>query len=70
MALWLRSHSRTRVTSTDGWYLRFADELFLLIASSRLYADKTPEEVQNAAILLTVYLEDLSLIHISSTVKN
>ena len=55
MALWLRSHSRTRVTSTDGWYLRFADELFSLIASSRLYADKTLEDVQNAAILLTIY---------------
>ena len=58
MALWLRSHSRTRVTSTDGWYLRFADELFSLIASSRLYTDKTPEDIQNVAVLLTIYLED------------
>ena len=58
MSSWLRSHSRTRVTSTDGWYLRFADELFSLIASSRLYADKSSENVQNAAVLLTLYLED------------
>lgn len=58
MSLWLRNHSRTKVISTDGWYLGFAGELLPLIASSRLYADKTPEDVQYAAILLTLYLED------------
>lgn len=58
MQSWLRVHPRTKSVFTDEWYLNFANRLFLLIGSSRLYAGKGVEEVRQAALTLTLYLED------------
>lgn len=58
MQSWLESHHRTKVTSTDAWYLDFANKLISMIDSSGLYTDKTWAEKQFAAKLLTLYLED------------
>lgn len=58
MQSWLRSHSRAKSVSTDQWYLDFANRLFLLLGSSRPYMGKRTEEIQRAAVMLTLYLED------------
>ena len=36
MQSWLESHHRTKVTSTDAWYLDFANKLISMIDSSGL----------------------------------
>lgn len=46
MHAWLQCHCRTKQTSTDGWYLDFANRLLPLVGSHR------------AALLLTMYFED------------
>lgn len=58
MQRWLQCHSRTKITSTDGWYLDIANKLFPIIDSSQLYAEKTWDEKQQASITLALYLED------------
>lgn len=58
MQSWLRPHPRAKSVSTDEWYLDFANRLFSLIGSSQPYIGKRTEDIQRAAIMLTLYLED------------
>lgn len=58
MKHWLRANERSKQVTTDSWYLSFADQLLSLIAPSPLYSKKSEEEKVNAAISLTLYLQD------------
>ncbi|RGN40395.1 DUF3843 family protein [Bacteroides oleiciplenus] len=58
MKRWLGANERSKQVSTDSWYLGFSDQLLSLIDQSPLYSKKFEEEKVNAAVSLTLYLQD------------
>lgn len=58
MKRWLGANEREKQESTDSWYLNFAIQLLPLIDNSPLYSKKPEEEKVDAAISLTLYLQD------------
>lgn len=58
MKRWLGANERSKQVSTDSWYLGFSDQLLSLIDQSPLYSKKFEEEKVDAAVSLTLYLQD------------
>lgn len=57
MQSWLKFHGRTKILSTDAWYLDFANKLFPLINASEFFSHDV-EGKKRIAIVLTIYFED------------
>lgn len=57
MNSWLKFHGRTKIFSTDRWYLDFANRLFLIINSSDFLPRDTAGK-KHFAVVLTTYFED------------
>lgn len=55
---WLGANEREKQVSTDSWYMDFAIQLLPIIDKSPLYSEKSEAERVNAAISLTLYLQD------------
>lgn len=58
MQMWLDSHDRNKIISSDQWYLDFANRLLPLLNDSYLYGRATEEDRQYVAVALAIYLED------------
>lgn len=57
MKSWLKFHGCTKIFSTDGWYLDFANRLFPIINESSFFRGDLAEN-KHIAVVLTAYLED------------
>lgn len=57
MKPWLTFHGRTKILSTDGWYLDFANKLFPILDASK-FLPREVEGKKHLAIVLTTYFED------------
>lgn len=58
MQTWLDSHGRNKITSSDQWYLDFANGVLPLVSESYLYASVSMEDQQYIALAIGLYLED------------
>lgn len=58
MRAWLDLHGRTKVLSTDQWYLEFANRLLAYVKDSSMYGYEPLPIRQKVAIIFTLYLED------------
>lgn len=58
MKQWLDANQRTRILSTDKWYFDFALQILKLIESSGLFNKQENKSASEAAILLSLYLQD------------
>lgn len=58
MKRWLAANERGKQVSTDAWYLNFAGQILDLIDQSPLYSKKTEAERLDAAMSMTLYLQD------------
>lgn len=58
MKPWLEFHGRTKVLSTDRWYLDFANKLYSIIDASSFLPEDSVEDKEYLAIALATYFED------------
>ena len=57
-AAWLHANGRKRLSDTDEWYVAFANQLVPLLQKSELFAGRTANDINHAALALALYLHD------------
>ncbi len=55
---WLQANSRKHLSDTDSWYVAFANQLSTLLQTSDLFAGRNTNDINHAALALTLYLHD------------